>query len=66
MFKSKRRPIVIPQSEHQRLSGTLALLWGNADFDRPQMPPDSLLTGIGLHDRAFGYLDTFAIGEIPD
>ena len=31
MFKSKQRPIVIPQWEHQKLAGTLALLWGNAD-----------------------------------
>src|SRR5262249_17997360 len=30
MFISKQRPIAIPQWEHQKLAGTLALLWGNA------------------------------------
>jgi hypothetical protein len=28
MFQSKQRPIVIPQWEHQKLAGALALLWG--------------------------------------
>jgi hypothetical protein len=53
MFKSKQRPIVIPQWEHQKLAGTLTLLWGNADFERPSVPFESFLTGIGLHDRAY-------------
>jgi len=26
------------QWEHQKLAGTLALLWGNADFERPPVP----------------------------
>ena len=38
MFISKQRPIAIPQWEHQKLAGTLALLWGNADFERPPVP----------------------------
>ena len=29
MFKSKLRPVVVPQWEHEKLAGTLALLWGN-------------------------------------
>jgi hypothetical protein len=66
MFRSKQRPIVIPQSEHQKLAGTLALLWGNADFDRPLVPFASFLTGIGLHDRAYGPLDNLPIGGIPE
>jgi hypothetical protein len=66
MFKSKLRPIVIPQSEHQRLAGALALLWGNSFFERPQLPFTSLIAGIGLHDRAYGELDPFPIGELPE
>jgi hypothetical protein len=64
MFKSKQRPIAIPQWERQKLAGTLALLWGNAEFERPPVPFDSLLTGIGLHDRAYDPLDNLPIGEI--
>ena len=32
MFKSKSRPFVIPQSEHLRLVGTLAMLWGKRNL----------------------------------
>lgn len=63
MFKSKMRPIVIPQYEHLKLAGALALLWGNADFERPPVPFDSFVLGIGLHDRAYGTLDNYPIGE---
>ena len=57
MFLSKQRPIAIPQWEHQKLAGTLALLWGNTEFERPPVPFESFLIGIGLHDRAYGPLD---------
>lgn len=66
MFKSKQRPIAIPQWEHQKLAGTLALLWGNADFERPPVSFESFLTGIGLHDRAYGPMDNLPIGELPE
>jgi hypothetical protein len=66
MFKSKRRSIVIPQSEHLKLVGTLALLWGNADFDSPPIDRLSLVTGIGFHDRGYGYLDNSPIGGMTD
>lgn len=66
MFKSKLRPIAIPQWEHQKLAGTLALLWGNAAFDQPSVPFQSFLAGVGLHDRAYGPLDNLPIGEIPE
>jgi hypothetical protein len=66
MFKSKLRPIVVPQWEHGKLAGTLALLWGNADFARPPVPPDSFLMGIGLHDRAYGHLDNLPIGAMTE
>ncbi len=57
MFKSTRRPIVFPQSEHLKLAGTLAFLWGNAQFEFPPLPPLSVIAGNALHDRAYGYLD---------
>jgi hypothetical protein len=66
MFKSKRRPIVTPQSEHLKLAGTLALLWGNADFDSPPIERLSLVSGIGFHDRGYGYLDNSPIGGMTD
>jgi len=66
MFKSKQRRIAISQWEHQKLAGTLALLWGNATFERPPIPFESFLTGIGLHDRAYGPLDNLPIGELPE
>lgn len=66
MFKSRRRPIVTPQSEHLKLVGTLAMLWGNDEFDMPPVEPTSLIAGIGLHDRGYGYLDTASIGEMDD
>lgn len=66
MFKSKQRPVAIPQWEHQKLAGTLALLWGNASFARPAVPFASFVTGVGLHDRAYGPLDNLPIGELPE
>jgi hypothetical protein len=66
MFKSKQHTVAIPQSEHQKLAGTLALLWGNADFERPPVPFESFLMGVGLHDRAYGPLDNLPIGEITE
>lgn len=66
MFKSRLRPIVIPQFEHEKLVGTLALLWGNAAFDLPPIPFESFLAGIGLHDRAYGHLDNLPIGEASE
>jgi hypothetical protein len=66
MFKSKRRQIVIPQSEHLRLVGALAMLWGNADFDHPPVERVSMVAGMALHDRGFGQLDNSAIGEMSE
>jgi hypothetical protein len=66
MFKSKRRPIVVPQSEHLRLVGALALLWGNAEFDLPPVHHNSMVAGMSLHDRGYGALDNDAIGEMNE
>lgn len=62
MFRSKRRPIVTPQSEHLKLVGTLAMLWGNHQFDAPPIESKSMISGMGLHDRGYGYLDNSPIG----
>ena len=66
MFKSKSRPIVIPQSEHLRLVGTMAMLWGNEKFDVPPVERNSMVAGMGLHDRGYGMLDNSAIGEMVE
>jgi len=66
MFKSKRRPIITPQSEHLKLVGSLALLWGNADFDFPPIERLSMVAGMGFHDRGYGFLDTSPIGALSD
>ena len=62
MFKSKQRQIVTPQSEHLKLVGTLAMLWGNDQFDVPPIERNSMIAGMGLHDRGYGYLDNSPIG----
>ena len=66
MFKSKRRQIVTPQSEHLKLAGTLAMLWGNEQFEGPPIERHSLIAGIGFHDRGYGYLDNSPIGGMSD
>ncbi len=66
MFKSKTRPIIFTQYEHARLSGTLARLWGNETFDRPDLDFDAFVAGVTLHDWAYGPLDDLSIGESSD
>ena len=66
MFRSKCRQIVTPQSEHLKLVGTLAMLWGNQQFDTPPIERDSMIMGMGLHDRGYGYLDNSPIGGMRD
>lgn len=66
MFVSKERPILVPQSEHQRLAGILARHWGNAEFVLPSINKGSFELGVATHDRAFGHLDTAMIGKISE
>lgn len=66
MFRSKRRQIVTPQSEHLKLVGTLAMLWGNEQFESPPIERSSMIAGIGLHDRGYGYLDNSPVGGMHD
>lgn len=66
MFRSKTRDIIIPQSEHARLAADLAVFWGNKDFNRPPVDFETFLKAVLLHDRAFGYFDLHAIGDMED
>ena len=61
MFRSKARPIVIPQYEHGRLAGTLAQHWGNDHFDRPALNFASFVAGVALHDWHYGFGDNLPI-----
>ena len=38
------------------------MLWGNDQFDHPPIESKSMISGMGLHDRGYGYLDNSPIG----
>lgn len=63
MFKSKTRSIIIPQYEHGRMAGTLASLWGNAEFDKPEIDFKAFIKGVTLHDWHYGRVDDVGIGQ---
>ena len=50
-------------SQHGRLSGVLASLWGNESFDRPVLDFGSFVEGVILHDWNYGLIDTLPIME---
>jgi hypothetical protein len=62
MFRSKTRQLIFPQSEHARLAGAIALLWGNDTFAKPALPFASFVAGVTLHDHGHGYFDLNEIG----
>jgi len=66
MFRSKVRPIVIPQYEHDRLAGILAQHWGNESFDRPAMNFTTFAQGVALHDWHYGFGDNHPIGSADE
>lgn len=66
MFRSKTRNLIFPQSEHLRLSGALALHWGNEHFERPALPFDSFVMGAALHDWGHGFFDMNEIGAMDE
>ena len=66
MFTSKRRNIVVPQSEHARFAGTIAAFWGNDILHGPPLSRDSFALGVISHDRGYGELDTLGIGQVND
>lgn len=63
MFRSPDPNLILPQFEHSRLAGMLAWHWGNADFDRPELPLDSFARGVTLHDWHYGLLDNHPLGN---
>jgi hypothetical protein len=63
MFKSRQRPVVYPQAEHQRLAGVIAAAF------RPELVPlpfDSWVRGVATHDRGYGELDNDPLGEMAE
>jgi len=42
------------------------MLWGNDDFDSPPIERNSMIAGIGLHDRGYGILDNSPIGGMSE
>lgn len=63
MFRSICRPVVIPQSEHCRLAGLIAGLWGNQDFEVPELGRQRLSFAVLAHDQCYGKLDTLEVGK---
>jgi hypothetical protein len=53
MFRSRRRDVVFPQMEHAAFAAGIALQWR----ERPDLPFDSFIRGVALHDRGYGELD---------
>lgn len=66
MFRSKRRPVIFPQSEHLRMVGALALAWGNSDFDLPPVAHESMVLGMSQHDRGYGLMDVSPVGGMSE
>ena len=66
MFKSRARSVNIPQAEHARLSGIIANAWGNAEFDVPEFSLESFVKGVTFHDRGYGRLDNYPLGELSE
>ncbi|MBM3232779.1 DUF3891 family protein [Candidatus Pacearchaeota archaeon] len=64
MFKSKKRQINIPQSEHVKIAATIALLWGNESFQKPNIPTHSFVKGVLFHDRGYKDYDNFPVGSL--
>jgi hypothetical protein len=57
-FHSRRRPIVVPQADHARFAGALALAWA----EPPPLPLASLVRGVADHDRGYGEHDDDPLG----
>lgn len=62
MFRHKNG-LLIPQSEHLRISGSIALLYGNKEFEKP-FNYEVWLQSIAVHDKIFGICDTYLLSEI--
>lgn len=62
MFRSKRRDVVYPQAEHGRMAGAIAAAWQR---DAIELPFESWVRGVTLHDRGYGELDADELLTIP-
>lgn len=60
MFRSRRRAVVFPQMEHAAFAAGIALQWR----ERPNVPFDSFIRGVALHDRGYGEFDEEEIGGV--
>lgn len=66
MFRSKKRPLIIPQYEHGRMAGFLAQNWGNETFDRPALDFEAFVNGVTLHDWHYGFADNWSITDLDE
>lgn len=66
MFKSKTRPLIFPQYEHDHLAGALASNWGNETFNRPALDFNSFVQGVLLHDWHYRVMDNLPINEAAE
>lgn len=66
MFKAKKTNLIIPQREHARLAGNIAIYWGNKIFDLPKIPLHSVVKGITFHQNGYDLLDTYPVKEMSD
>lgn len=66
MFRSKIRPINLPQYEHAKLAGNLAAHWGNDHFPRPPIDFTGFVNGVTLHDWNYRTLDNSPILGMND
>jgi hypothetical protein len=57
MFRSRRRDVVFPQSEHARLAAALAAVFAASP---------EVTAGIAWHDRGYPAMDTDEIGAMDD
>jgi len=60
MFRSRRRAVVFPQMEHAAFAAGIALQWR----ERPDVPFESFIRGVALHDRGYGEVDEDEIGAV--
>lgn len=66
MFKPRNRSLIIPQREHARLAGNIAVYWGNERFHLPRIPLSTVIKGITFHQNGYELIDTHPVIEMSD
>lgn len=66
MFTYKSKNLVIPQREHARLAGNIAVYWGNKHFDLPRIPLSTVVKGITFHQNGYDTFDINPVGEMSE